>query len=376
MDLAPDLGNLLKRWHQHNADEPINGCDKAGAWLESYWAQFAPIAFPLVIDANVLRNCVGPTAKRAQRTVLSTLANRRNTRIFCAPHVVKEFYKHLDEWAAEYEVASDVYRAAFEETYLPLLRIVPTDDINEMLMPNERARIAVLQKQDADDIPTAMLALAMGAMPVTMDPRPWEAVYGVKADKTELQEWLTLLMRVGDLTETESLMTGTHMTLGSVLVGGAYGAVALYRLSPIAFAAVAAGIAAALQCIPKPASAKVWDAMRSGFETYNETLAQPHHDATEHLRPQLPPFPNWGILVDATSRDAALGRACLFRLSRTRRLLPRASGLANQLPELAIGQDRMRVGTVLRRYPAFFEPYAMRWQVGLPANFLGPSQAG
>jgi len=158
-----DPANFLKRWHQHNSDQPIDGYNDAGAWRESYWARFSPETFPIVIDANVLRNCVGPTAKRAQRTVLTSLANRRAARVFCAPHVIEELVEHLDEWAANYGVSSEDYRNAFERAYQPLLRVVPTDDIEEMLTPDELAGIQSLRSQDADDVPTATLALAMGA---------------------------------------------------------------------------------------------------------------------------------------------------------------------------------------------------------------------
>lgn len=360
---------FLKRWHRHNSDQPINGYDDAGAWRESYWARFSPDTFPIVIDANVLRNCIGPTAKRAQQTVLTSLANRRAARVFCAPHVIEELIEHLDEWAVSYGVSPDDYRAAFERAYLPLLRVVPTDGIEEMLTPDELAGIDSLRSQDADDVPTATVALAMGAMPVTMDPRPWEAIYGAKANTAELQQWLTLLLRVGDLTESEVLMMGARITLGSVLVGGAYSAAALYRFSPVLLIAASVGLAAITQCIPKPTLAKVWSSLKVGFETYNEALAQPNSDAAEQVHARLPPFPQWEALVDETSRDAALGRACLFQLSRSRQTLARASDLAIELPHLTIGQEAMRLGTALRRYPAFFEPYEMRWQVGRPASY-------
>jgi hypothetical protein len=84
MDSLADPDDFLKNWHQHNADQPINGHDDHGAWGESVFAQWLTDAFPLVIDANVLRNCIGPTAKHAKRTALTSIANGRGARLLCA----------------------------------------------------------------------------------------------------------------------------------------------------------------------------------------------------------------------------------------------------------------------------------------------------
>jgi hypothetical protein len=118
MSLGPDPGDFLKDWHQHHVDEPIDGHDEHGAWRESIFSRWLKEAVPLVIDANVLRNCVGPTAKYAKRTALTSIANSRGARVYCATHVISEFEEHLAEWAEGYGVRPDVYRAAFDEAYV------------------------------------------------------------------------------------------------------------------------------------------------------------------------------------------------------------------------------------------------------------------
>jgi hypothetical protein len=361
---------FLKDWHRRNAAAAIDGHDANGVWRESLFAPWLKDALPVVIDANVLRNCVGPTAKRGTRMALTSVANARGTRVFCAAHVVDEFYEHHEEWAHGYGVTPEVYRTAFETEYRPLLRVVATDGIEEMLLPEERARLDVLRGRDLDDVPTATVAIAMGAMPITMDPAPWEAVYGERADTADLQGWLNRFMMAGDRAELEKFQTGVTAGVSGAVFGTGWAAVQLFRFSPVLFAAAGIGFAAIAVSIPRETYAERWNDLGAGFSRLNEAIFTPSARAEANLRAQLPPFPAWGDLINATARDAALARACLYRLARSRTTPALASEIAEHLPELAIGQTPPRIGTALRRFPAFFEVASRQWQVGRPVGFL------
>jgi hypothetical protein len=94
----------------------------------------------------------------------------------------------------------------------------------------------------------------------------------------------------------------------------------------------------------------------------------PNTYANGAIQRDLPPFPSWDELVDATSKDAALARASLYRLARSRQTPASSREIADDLPEIAgLGQTAARVGRVVRRYPSFCETQAsefMAWQVG------------
>lgn len=356
----------LKHHHRNNAAAPINGHDDVGFWRESYWAQWYSDAVPIVVDANILHDCIGRSAKRGEPTALVTIANTRAARIYCAAHVIDEFVKHREVWAAHYRVSAAAYQAAFVSFYRPLVRTVPTDGLEEMLLPDERARLDVLRVEDFDDVPTATLAIALGAVPITKDHAPWKAVHGAPTDAVHLDLWLWRLMSIGDRAETEKLLSFTLAGVAAPGVAAIHWGTKLYRYSPLAFGISAAFIAGAAFCVPRPVYRKGWDAIKTGSGNLNEAIVTPHMQANGELQRQLPPFPSWDDLVATTSRDAALARACLYRLARSRRTPANVGQVVDDLPTLGISQEAPRVGKVLRRYPCFAERTPQWWQVGRP----------
>jgi hypothetical protein len=365
-----DPRDVLKQYHRSLAAAPIDGYDAVGFWREPYWSQWLTDAVPIVVDANVLRDCVGRSAKRREPTALVTIANTRAARIYCAPHVFTEFSKHRGKWAAEYGVSSPAYQEAFDVYYRPLVRRVQTDCLHEMLSPAERARLDQLRIEDADDVPTATLAIALGALPITKDHAPWKAVHGAPTDAATLHRWVDRLMKVGDRAETEKLLS--FSLVGVTLPGAAamHWAVKLFRSSPVALGISATAIVGAAFCMPRSVYETVWRNLKTGFGRLEEAFMTPHFQANEQLQCALPPFPAWGDLVTSTSRDAALGRACLYRLARSRHTPATISSIVDDLPTLAIGQEAPRVGRVLRRYPCFSELQSQWWQVGSPEHYL------
>jgi hypothetical protein len=124
--------------------------------------------------------------------------------------------------------------------------------------------------------------------------------------------------------------------------------------------------------VPRSLYTECWKNIKIGFGRLDEALLTPHAQFDEELQRELPPFPPWEELVAATSRDTSLARACLYRLARSRRTPATVRELVADLPTLGIGQDPQRVGKVLRKFPAFFEPHRPGpfWcQVGQPDRF-------
>jgi hypothetical protein len=165
------------------------------------------------------------------------------------------------------------------------------------------------------------------------------------------------------------LQTGVTAAVGGTAVGTAYAFYKLYRFSPLLFLVAMVGLSALAASIPRATYGERLNDIKVGFYWLDQALFTPHRHAEQLLRIQLPPFPAWDELVGATTRDAALGRACLHGLTRSRTTPALASQIAKRLPELAIGQTPARIGTALRCFPAFFEVTSRQWQVGRPIGF-------
>jgi predicted nucleic acid-binding protein len=361
-----DPREALKYHHRNNAAAPINGHDDVGFWRESYWAQWSSDAVPIVVDANILHDCIGRSSKKGEPTALVTIANTRAARIYCATHVIDEFIKYQEVWAGHYRVSPAAYQDAFVSFYRPLVRTVPTDGLEEMLSRDELARLDILRVEDADDVPTATLAIALGALPITKDHAPWKAVHGARTDAAHLDLWLSRLMSIGDRAETEKLLSFTLAGVAAPGVAALHWGAKLYRHSPLAFGITATLIVGAAFCVPPPMYRSGWDAIKIGIGNFNDAIMTPNVQANDELQRELPPFPAWEDLVAETSRDAALARACLYRLARSRRTPATVGRIVEDLPTLGIGQEAPRVGKVLRRYPCFAELAPKWWQVGRP----------
>jgi hypothetical protein len=221
-----------------------------------------------------------------------------------------------------------------------------------------------LQLLDVDDVPSAVLALATGAFFVSEDGAPHETVYERTLSAAERRAWLPFLHAGGDSAELTRLVAFTGAVPALAVMGGTYVARRLWTFSPLLLVGVVALAAVLAMRVPR-------DRYRAGGQAILTTLSvltthvyEPHYEALERFRSALPPFPSWEDLVADLSRDAALARACLYRLARSRKSPMTARELADELPALGIGQAPQRVGKVLRRYECFFEPYRGIWQLG------------
>ncbi len=328
-------------------------------------------ALPLVVDANVLRNDIGYVCRTGRLTTLLTGTNTRVFRLFCAQHVYDEVEEHAVEWAGEMGLEPDAYVSVWRENYVPLVRRVWTDAMESMLSPTERLRVDRLRSLlDIDDVPSAVLALATGAFFVSEDGNPHETVYGRKLSAGERRAWLLILHAGGDSAELTRLTGFTAAVPGFAFMGAAYVVQRLWAFSPTVLFGAAALTAALAMRVPRERYRAIGKAALTALSTLSTHVYEPQYEALKRFRSALPPFPSWDDLVRDLSRDAALARACMYCLARSRNSPMAARELADELPALGISQTPQRVGKVLHRYECFFEPYHGVWQLGSPAHVI------
>jgi predicted nucleic acid-binding protein len=366
---------LLSSLHERNATSPIEGPDENGVLREPFFSSWLGDALPIVVDANILRHEIGRTCRTGKRTILVTGANARAFRLFCADHVLDEVAAHGPKWAAAMNIEAAAFASAWDSTYLPLIRRVSAIRLHDVLTAGERDRITSLETVDPDDVPSATLALAIGALFLTKDNAAYEAVYAKPATAKTREGWLEPLRSGGDSAELQQLITMVS-AIPTLTSAGVWHSVRwMHARSPIGILAAGVVTAALLLSIPASSYRRALDGMIVGASRLHEEIFQPYFEAMARVRGALPPFPPWDDLVDCTTRNAALTRACLYRLVRSRGTPLRASEIASELPFLGIGQAAPSVGKVLRGDPYFFEPYKGRWQVGRPAKVVKPRRS-
>lgn len=360
-----DTERLLRSVHASSDSSPIEGCDADGVFGEppfSAWLQGD--AYPLVVDTNVYFQDLRRRLRTRKRTALVNAANSRAIRLYSTPQVVAEVYEHAIDSAREIGLSRDDLLTVWEESYLPLVRCVDAAGLEAMLLPDERARIDALRARDPDDVPSATLAAATGAVFLTNDRAAHAAAHGRNASTQELDQWLALVRDGGDVSELERLLRTAVAAPSVATIAFVQGATWLYRRSRPAFFAAATLCAAAAICVPADQRRAVLHGAGAAWTQIWDVVGLPHAERAGRLEAALPPFPAWGALTQSTGKDAALARACLYRLVRTRRTPARAGGLASQVPEIGAGRNASRVGKILRRYRCFAQPRPGRWQVG------------
>jgi predicted nucleic acid-binding protein len=330
--------------------------------LESVVDGFFGDALPIVPDANVLRGNIGRMCRDGHRTVLITGANTGTFRLFCAEHVLEEVVEHSQEWASELGIPYDAYVNCWRQYFLPNMRLVSTTQLRGLLSPEEGKRIDKLP--DRDDVPSATLALVLGAFYVTEDALARFAVYGVDADAEERRNWLAPLRCAGDAGELHKLAVIASAAPILTVTGVWYLGRWLHKKSPLALA-IGAGVGLFLATRLKPETYRtVGTALGLAALQFADGVIRPYSENIESFRAVLPAFPLWEDLVAVNGRDAVLARACLHTLGRSRQNPMTVSELADELPDLGIGQSVQRVGKILRNNECFFEPYKGYWQLG------------
>jgi len=362
---------LLNKWHEDHAADPLPFADEAGAFPRSR----VPILFPVVVDANVVRNELLRMARTGNRTVLASGAGYGVLRPFCARHVVEEVHRYIDEWADQANLDHDLVRTVWRDSYMKLLRWVEIPS-QPLYTSGELRRLRVLADPltgDPDDLPTARLALLLDAPLLSRDRKLLVAVYGAGIDHIAHMEWLETLRAGGDLGPIGQVLQATVMIGGGVGVAGYQGVKALARSVPwpILLGLAAVGV----YCYSRFTSPETKKTIIDGVRTTSKfafralvELSATYAEAKSTFE-QLPkPSSSPDLLEDdALAPQAMLTRACIYHLARSPQSDMSASELSAYIRDrvdVPCGEQKVR--TTLREHSCFAEVYRGRFQLGRP----------
>lgn len=354
----------LRQTHNRNAAAPIAGPDELGRFPYA-----GPAPLPVVVDANRLYQDLRPACRNDRRTVLVSAANAGAIRLFCARHVVEEFYRHADEWADKARVDREVFMRRWATEYAPLLRVV--DVPAALLTPAEARRVDLLESgpeefRDADDVPTARLALVLGAFFLSRDKKPVKAVHGHDVDLAGREEWLEVLRAGGDVHVLQEMKRSDEMAFGAAGYLTFLGVGKLWRYSPPAALLTCGALFLAWRRAPAGFRGSVAN-VATAFTVHWSQAAELAQRARSRFAAASAPAPAWGQLAGEVGGPAALERATWFVLARAGGSLSAAEAV-ERVQELGVPASEQRVRAVLRG--GAVEVARGRFQLGVPASRL------
>lgn len=327
----------------------------------------------VVVDANVIRNDFSYLVSHpGTTTTFVNAANARLLRVFAHQQVVEEVFENLEDWAEQFGTSKSQLYDWWTTSYLPLLRAIPWPvPLSDMLTPDELARIEILRVRDADDVPTATLAIILGAAFISEDEAPVEAVYGEKYNREKVAKWVSVLKAGSSAGEVMRLQAG------AILIPTAVGR-SMWTLGrdiwrwnrPVAIGLGVCGIGATI-ALARKASPEASRILLEGTLKIGEVLGEvvDYGDrAFEEFRNARPRTPELEDLCCELGRGAVLHRATLQTASRIRRATLSARELADKLPILGVGQRDQLVRATLRTSGAFRERHKGRWALGFRAR--------
>ncbi len=322
-------------------------------------------AFPIVMDANVLRNDIAHFVRHGGPTVLVNVALCGIANAFCARHVVEEVEEHRTEWARDAGVDSAAFDAAWHDWYGPILRCVEPD-ADLAFTADERRRLDVLSEADADDVPSAKLALALNAPLISEDVSPLKAVYGDRYSYEELRKWLSLLQATG---EAGALDLGHEaaLSIGRLVGLPLWTALRIHPLPTVALASVAW-----LACPPHRRAQAVSAARGFGL-TALELAAELGRLDREALARQEA-FPQVDAPTESELNEALGARARRRSVAAWMSRQPSPNWSASQLAStVSGGRFENSIRADLRGSAMFHEVERGRFQLGIPIRWP-PSQ--
>ncbi|MDA8102635.1 MAG: hypothetical protein M0Z34_06700 [Nitrospiraceae bacterium] len=360
------LRQLLRTWHQEAAGKPITHADAVGEFPA------AAVARPpsIVLDANVLRNDILYACRRGGRTTLITAANQQAVRLYCAEHVAEEVEEHALEWCEENGENVSTFLATWRTTYLPLIRVV-TDPPEDLLLPDEADRVEKLKSPidgDPDDVPSAVLAILLGAVYLTTDAKAAKAAYGMGRDPDELKKWLDILRAGGDAGQLGVAFEMSLLVVGTPIMGiaSAYGA--LTKSWPMLARVL---IAVGLLGLAAWGVSKLDDDTRDALMELASAIASFAGAMMGERAGALRLIENATVAVPPPDAEGAnlskrrlVARRLIRELARSRAGCLTVASLAVQIRADGLRVSENTVRSVLRTYPCFDETYRGWWQVG------------
>ena len=354
-----------------SASRPIASADRAGAFPAApFGSAVTKTTFLVVPDTNYLLRDVA-NACRSGRRVLVSATNNGLLRLYCPPHVIDEVYEKASETCERESrergtITVDEFIGRWESDYLPLLRCV--DDIEALipvLTPAERARIDKLRIDDADDVPSAVLAIALNAFFLSWDRDALYAVYGRNAQEQEMHDQILTLMdggRIGKVSEMMVLLflipASAFQALGEMLAW-------VHERAPWAPWLLAAAAVGIMLYLPEKQRSAL-GSFAGGVLKVVGALYELYYEAMARLESAGPGEPNWPELFESVGRRQALVRANLHTLARLPEGITSAKTLARELPHITVGKGEKLVRDSLRSNACFASPYIGNWQVARP----------
>ena len=324
-----------------------------------------PSVRPVVVDANWLRDDILRVCRSDRATVLITCATEAFLRPFAAPHVMLEVEEHAREWSSQAGVPVELFLRVWTQIHGSLLRVAEPD--LRLLTEAERYRIEVLRSVDADDVPTAALAISLQAPLVSTDSHAVTAVYGSQQADRGRDRLLSLLAEGGTSAQLGQMSAAAATATG--LVG--MGVVSLGKLTvrwPVG-ALLAAGAMAAGYIVRD----RWWNPVAAVAREVGQlagAVAVVGREASEVLAAETPLVASWAEMVGQLPRRDAVARAVVCGLARCGRGHLSAHELAGRLPLAFGGVSETTVRSQLRSLaPGLVtEVCRGRWQVGRPGS--------
>jgi hypothetical protein len=278
-------------------------------------------------------------------------------------------FEHSREWAAAANppVRHQDFLQRFRDEYLQVLRVVPDSGIpDSWLAPEEVERLRTFEPEDADDIPSVKLALALQALYISRDKPATRAVYGDGAGLLHHDEWLEVLKAGGDEGELMRMLSATGAMAYLAGAGVFHAARKAYAVFGLAGFAGIGGIGYSIwRWARHPSRQGLRDGLIATAEVLSEVTAK-RDEQERRVEAALPVVPNWTSLAASNGNAAVVGRAALHALARDPHGHASAQELAARLhPPVPHGHNAVRA--VLRTAPAFEQVFRGRWQVGRPS---------
>jgi predicted nucleic acid-binding protein len=317
---------------------------------------------PWVIDANELYGAVLHTARTGKANLLARAASAGKITWYVAEHAADEVDEHLDQWANGAGIDPVTAWRSWDEIYRPMLRLIPGDLTDLAFTADEQQRLAKLALRDSDDLPTARLAMAIGARLVTRDGALLEATYGPGRTSSEHADELiptaSALNSSGHLREMEAIA----VLLPAVLIAEM---VAVVRRMPALGAAGIGAAALALRSRDRrrqlhAGGRRFW----AGLGTALEVWMTVHQTISEQLARYEPVVGDLTTTAEELDTDAR-SRIIMWMLARRDQADASATDLASTWPA-AVSQLRSTaaIRSTLHAGVVFIETTRGRFQLG------------
>ena len=366
------IRDALKKIHSQGSVEPIGYPDLAGAFPSDLLA----VVPPVVPDACTLRDDILYSADRDTRTVLVNAANGGLFRLFCAQHVISEVGKHSGDWTEGKQVSQEAFLRRWITGYLPVIRVLPDNAIpDDLLTPDERARLAKLTAIGSKDIPSVKLAMVLGAFYNTRDRPALRAAYGAQADFAAHDEWHVILRAGGDAGQLSEMTQVAYRLVEGLAVAGFQGAGSLLRRTgPLGVVPIGIGLYLlylAYKRISPEAKARIGSGWAAALDALAEVYVE-YCKVRQRFKEAAVSVPSWDELSTVLTPEAVLTRACLHSLAKAGISNCSARELRSLLPVLPGAPSAAEAKRTHRSCDpspaASSQVYAGRWQVGVAAQ--------